>query len=118
MGVKGAESGGKLRLLRRPFHPDVQLLRIHNLGEKGAETGFGQAPALVGLAAFVSRNLPPLLSIYSFPPTPATNSANVRPIAAALDIQHAALSPSSGPSDGAPFMPAFLASAGRRRIDL
>jgi hypothetical protein len=27
VGVKGAESGGKLRLLRRPFHPDVQFLR-------------------------------------------------------------------------------------------
>ena len=24
VGVKEAESGGKLRLLRRPFHPDVQ----------------------------------------------------------------------------------------------
>jgi hypothetical protein len=29
VGVKGVESGGKLRLLRRPFHPDVQFLRIH-----------------------------------------------------------------------------------------
>ena len=27
VGVKGAESGGKLRLLRRPFHPDVEILR-------------------------------------------------------------------------------------------
>jgi hypothetical protein len=33
-----------------------------------AETGFGQASALVGLAAFVSRNLPPFSSIYSSPP--------------------------------------------------
>jgi hypothetical protein len=27
LGVKGAESGGKPRLLRRPFHPDVEILR-------------------------------------------------------------------------------------------
>lgn len=27
VGVKGVESSGKLRLLRRPFHPDVEILR-------------------------------------------------------------------------------------------
>jgi hypothetical protein len=27
VGVKGAESGGKERQIRRPFHPDVQFLR-------------------------------------------------------------------------------------------
>jgi hypothetical protein len=28
VGAKGAESGGKERQIRRPFHPDVQFLRI------------------------------------------------------------------------------------------
>jgi hypothetical protein len=27
VGAKGAESGGKERQIRRPFHPDVQFLR-------------------------------------------------------------------------------------------
>jgi hypothetical protein len=31
VGVKGAESGDKLRTIRRPFHPDVQFLRIYTL---------------------------------------------------------------------------------------
>jgi hypothetical protein len=29
-GVKGADSGGKLRSVRRPFNADDQLLRIYN----------------------------------------------------------------------------------------
>jgi hypothetical protein len=31
----------------------AKILRTHNLGEKAAETGSGQAPRPVGLAAFV-----------------------------------------------------------------
>jgi hypothetical protein len=38
VGAKGAESGGKRRQIRRPFHPDVQIPRIVNVGEKAAET--------------------------------------------------------------------------------
>jgi hypothetical protein len=53
VGAKDAESGGKERQIRRPFHSHVQFLRIHNLGEKAAETGSGQAPRPVGLAAFM-----------------------------------------------------------------
>jgi hypothetical protein len=37
------ESGVKLRSLRRPFHPDVQFLRIYNPGEKSTETRSSQA---------------------------------------------------------------------------
>ena len=38
LGAKGVESGVKGRQIRCPFHSDYVLLRIHNLGEKGAET--------------------------------------------------------------------------------
>ena len=38
VGVKGAESGGKLRSYRRPFHPDYCFPRMYNPGEKGADT--------------------------------------------------------------------------------
>ena len=38
VGAKGAESGGKSRQIRRPFHPDYYFLRTCNLGEKAAET--------------------------------------------------------------------------------
>jgi len=30
VGAKGAESGGKDRQIRRPFHLDVQILRKHH----------------------------------------------------------------------------------------
>ena len=38
MGVKGTQSSDTDRPIERPFHPDVQLLRTRNPGEKGAET--------------------------------------------------------------------------------
>ena len=44
VGAKGAESGGKERQIRRPFHPDYYFLRIHNPGEMAAETRSSQAP--------------------------------------------------------------------------
>jgi hypothetical protein len=43
VGAKEAESGGKDRQIRRPFHPDVHIPRIHNLGEKAAQTRAGQS---------------------------------------------------------------------------
>jgi hypothetical protein len=40
VGAKGAESGSEERQIRRPFHPDVQFLRIKQwMAVIGAEIG-------------------------------------------------------------------------------
>jgi hypothetical protein len=39
-GAKGPETGAIRRQIRRPFHPDVQVLHIVNPSERGAETSF------------------------------------------------------------------------------
>ena len=44
LGAKGVESGVKGRQIRRPFHSDCDLPRMHNPSEKAAETRSSQAP--------------------------------------------------------------------------
>jgi len=72
MGAKGAESGSKERQIRCPFHSDVQFLRIHNSGERAAETRSGQAltanhpPLLFPEFAVLDRQGPPLGSYKNF----------------------------------------------------
>jgi hypothetical protein len=43
-GAETAESDVERRRILRRFHPDVPFLRIHNLGQKAAETRSNQAP--------------------------------------------------------------------------
>jgi hypothetical protein len=82
-----------------------------------AETRSGQAPRLIDLAAFVSRNLPPFSSIYSSPPTPTTNSANAPPVAAAPSHPARRFVSLLRPPRLRP-TPAFLASAVCHRFGL
>jgi hypothetical protein len=85
-GEKGggaAEGGGKEHQVRRPYHPDVHLLRIINSSEKSGETSFSRA---------LATNLSSLL----FHGTCRASCLYVRniprPGQAAADIHHTALS--------------------------
>jgi hypothetical protein len=88
---KGAESGDKERQIRRPFHPDVQFLRIRSPDEKGAEiqSSAGHQP----LAAFISQSLLCLLSIYSSHPTSSPSLLMHLWSQVTVDICHATLPP-------------------------
>jgi hypothetical protein len=58
------ESGVKLRSLRRPFHPDVQFLRIYNPGEKSTETRSSQAMTADSRRFYFTELTVPLVYIF------------------------------------------------------
>jgi hypothetical protein len=92
LGAKGVESGVKGRQIRRPFHSDCDLLRMHNPGKKAAETRSSQAPTSDRSPLLFGGTCRALWVIYSSHPTPSPTLLMHSLAQAAVDIHHAALS--------------------------